>query len=126
MMLLAQPIEHGPLRIFTPREAPATVVLDGVIRDPDPASWFCPVIDQIHRRAVEDKPSVVTIDLRQLEHANAAAWKCFVYWVKLMADASYKLRILSDERHKWQQVGMSALRVFGGERLEIKIVRGAR
>ncbi len=123
MMLVPQRIERGPLSIYTPNDKPDRVVLEGVIRDPDPAAWFCPLVDQIHQRALESQTEEVTLDMRKLEHANAAAWKCFVYWVRLMSGATYKLRILSDDKHRWQQVGMSALRIFGGDRLEITIRR---
>lgn len=121
MTLLPRPIVRSALRVVSP--GAATLVLEGVFREPNAEEWFCPLVDDVHRRAVtEDYPEVV-LDLSNLEYANASAWKCFVYWLrKLRADerAHYNLRIRTNQRHRWQRIGMPSLIVFGQDRLIIE------
>jgi hypothetical protein len=114
------------LRLFAAPGSDNVVVLEGVLREADPAMWLLPLIDDIHARATRDRLQLVVFDLRTLTYANAAAWKCIVYWVRRLkdvSDAPYRLCILGDEKHRWQQVGMSTLRVFGEERLDIVMYR---
>jgi hypothetical protein len=125
--LLVERLERGPLRVFSSDQTPNGLVMEGVLREPDPAAWLCPLIDSVHTRAARDGLAEVVLDLRALEYANAAAWKCIVYWVRLLGDGSkYRLRILTDQKHRWQQVGMTALRVFAQQRLEITEYRAGR
>ncbi|HZS40075.1 MAG TPA: hypothetical protein VFF06_24765 [Polyangia bacterium] len=126
MKLLFAPIERGPLRVFARAGSHNVVAFEGVLREQDPAAWLCPLIDTIHARATDEHFKEVVLDLRRLEYANAAAWKCIVYWVQLLKDggeSSYHLRIYSDDKHRWQHIGMTALRVFGQSRLEITVYR---
>jgi hypothetical protein len=105
------------------------VVLEGLMREVDPASWFVPLIDDVHNKLVAGRVTNVVLDIRKLTYANAAGWKCFVYWMKKMQQDShvgYRMCILCEESYGWQQVGMSALRIFGGERLVIKVYNGER
>jgi hypothetical protein len=126
---LVEPFARGPLRVAAPKDSYNVVALEGVLREQDPAAWLCPLIDEIHARATRERFKEVVLDLRPLEYANAAAWKCIVYWVRLLketSDSPYRLRIYADDKHRWQQVGMSALRVFGQDRLEIITYREGR
>jgi hypothetical protein len=125
-MLRIDRLERGPLRLFTPPGTSNVIMIEGVLRELDPAQWLTPLIDDIHKQATRARSSEVVLDLRGLAYANAAAWKCIVYWVRLLkeaTDAPYRLCILAEEKHRWQQVGMTALRVFGEERLEIVMYR---
>jgi hypothetical protein len=118
--------QRGPLSLYSPVGSDNVVVLEGVLREQDPAMWLGPIIDDIHRCATREGLRQVVLDLRGLTYANAAAWKCIVYWVRLLkepSDKPYKLSILADEKHRWQQVGMTTLRVFSEERLEIVMYR---
>jgi hypothetical protein len=122
--LLHKAVQRGPLQIAS--TAGGAVVFKGVIREPDPASWFGPLIDELHASAVRLELATVEVDLRALEYANAAAWKFFVYWLRRIADdhARYELHFLCEAAYRWQEVGMSTLRVFGGERVRVTTYRG--
>ena len=124
--LLHKTIERGPLQISTSPTSGSTLVFKGVMREPDPAAWLCPLIDEVHAAAVRQELNVVKADLRTLEYANAAAWKGFVYWVKRITDekANYRLHFLCEEGYRWQEVAMSALRVFGGDSVQVTTTRG--
>ena len=105
------------------------VAFAGLMREAHPDTWFVPLINEAHGRAVNDRLREVVLDIRQLSYANAAAWKCLVYWLKRMhqdSRAGYQLRILCEQAHSWQHVGMPALRVFGGERLVIDVYDGGK
>lgn len=105
------------------------VVIEGIMREIDPASWFQPLIDDVHGKLIAGRINNLVVDIRKLSYANAAGWKCFVYWLKKMQEderAAYRMCILCEETLGWQQVGMSALRVFGGERLLLKVYNGDR
>jgi hypothetical protein len=107
----------------------AGVAFEGLMREPHPDAWFVPLIDEAHAKAVAEQLREVVLDIRRLSYANAAAWKCLVYWVKKMQQdrrACYRLRVLCEEAHSWQHVGMPALRVFGGERLVIELYANGR
>lgn len=121
MKLLHEPVVRGPLRVFSPRGVPDTVALAGVLREPDPESWLRPLMDDLHARANADGIATLTLDLRELQYANAAAWRCIVYWIRLVREPScrYRLRILGADKHTWQKVGMASLTVFTSERLEV-------
>jgi len=106
-----------------------SVVFEGLMREPHPDTWFVPLINEAHTHAVSDRLREVVLDIRNLSYANAAAWKCLVYWLKRMhqdSRASYRLRILCEQAHSWQHVGMPALRVFGGDRLVIEVFDGGK
>jgi len=124
--LLQKNVERGALKIALNTDG--AVSFTGVIREADPAAWFVPLIDDLHAAAMRQKVGLVEVDLRALQYANAAAWKCFVLWLKRMADdkAPYRIHFLCEEAHRWQQVGMSTLKVFGGERVEVTTFRGER
>jgi hypothetical protein len=114
---------------ITATAAEYCVAFEGLMREPHPDTWFLPLINEAHGHAVNDRLREVVLDIRQLSYANAAAWKCLVYWLKRMhqdSRAGYRLRILCEQAHSWQHVGMPALRVFGGERLVIEVYAGAQ
>ena len=123
MRLLQKAVQRGALQV-TP--SPDGAAFKGVIREADPESWLGPLVDELHGAALRTQVETLEVDLRELEYANAAAWKCFVYWLKRMADdsAQYHLHFLCNESHRWQQVGMSTLRVFGGDRVQVTYERG--
>jgi hypothetical protein len=118
MRLLQKSVQRGALQV-TPSLSGAA--FKGVIREADPESWLGPLVDELHGAALSARVETVEVDLRELQYANAAAWKCFVYWLKRMTDdnAQYRLHFLCDDAHRWQQVGMSTLRVFGGDRVQV-------
>jgi hypothetical protein len=100
------------------------VTFEGVMREANPSEWFMPLIDSVHSKAVARGVLEVALDIRRVEYANAAAWKCLVYWLRAMREdpqARYCLCIRCDEAHQWQQIGMPALRAFGGHRLIVEI-----
>jgi hypothetical protein len=104
------------------------VALRGVLREPEVGAWLGPLFRKVHDAAVAAQVARVALDLRDLEYGNAAVWKCLVFWLKLAredAQARYKLVILTARKHRWQEIGMSALRVFGGDRLEVSVEDGA-
>jgi hypothetical protein len=103
------------------------IVLEGTLREPNPGEWLMPLIDELHQQSIVQRVSELVLDLRRLSYANAAGWKCLVYWIKKMNQdrrARYRLSILCSHEHQWQAVGMPALRVFGGDRLVIKFFDG--
>jgi hypothetical protein len=115
------------VRVIVNADGNNILALEGLMREERPDGWFLPLIDELHERAVAFGLSEIVLDLRRLAYANAAAWKCLVYWLKKMHQDSrsrYQLRILCDEAHHWQQVGMPALRIFGGARLRTTLYRG--
>ncbi len=99
------------------------VKIEGVLRDPDIQTWLTPIIESVHKSAVELALSEVVLDIQKLEYANAAAWRCFVQWLHFIhrdPNAKYRLRILSQPAYQWQMVGMTTLRIFGKEHLVIE------
>jgi hypothetical protein len=96
------------------------VRISGVLREMDTDQWLSPLFSEVHAQAVEAELPEVVLDLRNLSYANASLWKCIVGWLKLLrhdARGAYSLRVRSDPRHRWQQLGLPALGVFGAERL---------
>lgn len=88
----------------------------GVIREADVGAWLMPLVEEVHGVAIEHALDEVVIDLRGLEYANAALWRCFVQWVKKLRQASgpsYVLRLITDPAHAWQAVGVPALKIIG-------------
>ncbi|HEX4459016.1 MAG TPA: hypothetical protein VIA18_13660 [Polyangia bacterium] len=115
------------VRVEVGASAENIVVLSGLMREVDPGSWFLPLIDEVHGKLVAARVSNIVVDIRKLTYSNAAGWKCFVYWMKKMQEderATYRMCILCEETLGWQQVGMSALRIFGGDRLLLKVYNG--
>jgi hypothetical protein len=100
--------------------ASQTVRISGVLREMQTDEWLSPLLNDVHEQAVAAGLPEVVLDLRDLSYANAALWKCIVDWLKLLrrdTRGSYSLRVRSDPRHRWQQLGLPALGVFGAERL---------
>ncbi len=98
------------------------VRLEGVFRETDVGDWLEPLIADVHFQAAREGLREVVLDITQLEYANAAFWTSLVSWIKRMradADTSYTLRIKTEPKHRWQQIGMPMLRIFGAERLEV-------
>jgi hypothetical protein len=124
----ALPSTRPQVRI-TDAERELIIAFEGLMREPHPDTWFVPLIDEVHGKAVAEQLRELVLDIRRLSYANAAAWKCLVYWVKKMQQdrrAYYRLRVLCEEAHSWQHVGMPALRVFGGDRLVIDVYANGR
>jgi hypothetical protein len=120
MMLTSRRIDHSTMHITV---SGRVVRMAGVMREAEVSSWFNPIIDELHEEAVRARVPEVVLDLRALEYANAALWKCLVVWLKKARDErdpGYSVRILTEPSYQWQQVGMSALRVFGGDRLVVE------
>jgi hypothetical protein len=92
-----------------------TVRMVGVMREANIATWLLPLIDEIHTTATEARFEEVVLDIRPLEYANAALWRCLVHWVKRVChegSSTYKLRIVSDPKRYWQQIGVPTLCAF--------------
>lgn len=122
-------LERGSARVFVNKGDGAGVRIEGVLREENVAAWFHPLIEDVHRAAVEAGLAEVVLDIRGLEYANASVWSCLVQWLRLLrqdARARYTLRVLSEPTYRWQNVGMSALRVFGADRLVVESARGRR
>jgi hypothetical protein len=99
------------------------MTMEGVVRDEDVASSVTPLIEEMHRHAVDKSLREVVLDLRRLEYANAAFWKCIVVWLKRIRQdqtARYNLRLVASPEHSWQRIGVPALRVFGADRLVVE------
>jgi hypothetical protein len=108
------------------RVSDSALIFRGVLRDADVGKWLQPIIDRVHADALLRGTNEITVDICDVEYANASAWKCFVYWLRLLSDdknASYRLRLVCDKRRHWQNVGVPFLRVFGSERLSL-IMKG--
>ena len=99
-----------------------TLTISGILREPEVGSWLIPLVEEMHQSAVEEALEELVLDLRNLEYGNASIWKCLVHWLKLAREdprARYRLRVRSSAGRRWQEIGMSALRVFGGDRLVV-------
>jgi hypothetical protein len=122
MKLLDRDTERPNLRIVAVDDN--ALAFRGVLRDADVHVWLSALVDEIHERAVGRKLAEVIVDLRELEYANAAAWRCFIYWLrKLDAESrqKYKLRIRGNPAQSWQSLGIRALVPFSRERLVIEL-----
>ncbi len=121
MSLIDQLRPHPTCTLVT---AGNVVKLAGVLRDADVGVWLRPVIQEVHRNAMARALEQVIVDIRQVEYANASAWKCFVYWLRLLEDedgAAYTLKLLCDESRRWQSSGVPFLSVFSQNRLSIEM-----
>lgn len=122
MKLLEHSIERPNLHIVAVDDN--ALVFRGVLREADIHVWLSTLVDEVHERAVVRRLPEVIVDLRQLEYANAAAWKCFVYWIQKLDGESrgkYTLRIRGNAGHSWQGVGIRALLPFSPERLVVEL-----
>jgi hypothetical protein len=129
LRLISEPIRRQSIFIG-PANADDGLILQGTLREGEgEACWLRPLIEELHRRAVERDLAQIVVDIREVEYANAAAWKCFVHWLRLAREdqaARYSLRIVANHQRKWQQLGLPALRAFGGAHLEIQVFDGDR
>ena len=127
MSLISQPILRPSVRIG-PAEMQGGLVLEGTLREGEgEGSWLKPLVDDLHRRAIARDVAEVVLDIRRVDYANAAAWKCFVHWLRLAREdpsARYTVKILASATQRWQQLGLPALRAFGGTHLEVHIYDG--
>jgi hypothetical protein len=125
--LISQPVVRSSCRIQSSPDRSNLVVLEGTLREPDQGGWFRDLVVDLHARALRGGFAEVVLDLRAVEYANPAVWKSLVSWFRLLRDdprATYTIRILCDQDHRWQQVGVPALRVFGHDRLVLEVYRG--
>ncbi|HEV8320331.1 MAG TPA: hypothetical protein VG389_01860 [Myxococcota bacterium] len=123
MNLPPRELRHGSITIRIGAQGGHAVAFEGVLREQDDGAWLRGVVAEVHHAAVTQRMQELMVDLRALEYCNATAWKCFVEWVRVLRhdpEAHYLLRVVSNPEHRWQAVGMSALRVFGGDRLVIE------
>jgi hypothetical protein len=106
---------HGSARVFLWTGARHNVVrMEGIIREENVGDWLAPLIDEMHGTADRARMEEVTLDIRRLEYANAAFWRCLVQWLKRIREDTngYDLRITSDPNRAWQHLGVPILRVF--------------
>lgn len=99
------------------------VTIEGIMREPDAEAWLCPLLLQVHQAAVERRVGEVVLDLRRLGYANAALWKCLVYWLRLMRHehvARYGMRVLTKPGCRWQRVGAEALGKLSADRFIVE------
>ena len=127
MKLLSHPIQRASVRIAA-SELDGGLALEGTLREAEgPGAWLKPLVEDLHRRAVERDLAQVVLDIRGVDYANAAAWKCFVHWLRLAREdpaARYSVCIMASQSQRWQQLGMPALRAFGGHHLEVHLYDG--
>jgi hypothetical protein len=101
--------------------------MEGVIREANVDQWLKPLFEEIHEAAVRLKLRELVLDIRPLEYANAAVWRCLVQWIKQMRQLlqAYRLIIVTDPKRSWQKVGAPALRAFSldGNGIERLIVQ---
>lgn len=96
------------------------VVVVGAVREAGSGVWLDPILEAVHREAIERDLTEVVLDIRALEYASSGMWQSVVNWMRRLREdrrARYNVRVLSDPTHRWQTVGMSSLRVFGADRL---------
>ncbi len=118
-------LRRGSARIDAWSEGTNVVRMQGVMREENVGAWLLPMVSEIHKAALREGFGEVVLDIRVLEYANAALWRCLVHWVKLVCQEQrkvYKLRVLCDCTRSWQQIGVPSLRPFsldasGDERL---------
>lgn len=120
MTLPAQDIHRDNVRVIVADEGPNVVLLTGVLRQVDDRDWLAQLIGEWHEAAVAAECPEIVLDLRELEYANSAVWKCLTNWVRLIhrdQRAVYCLRIRARAGAHWQQLGLSALQLVGGPRV---------
>ncbi len=115
---------RGTARVDAWSHGSNVVRMQGVMREENVGVWLLPMVSEIHNAALREGLREVVLDIRVLEYANAALWRCLVHWVKLVRQErrAYKLRVLCDSTRSWQQIGVPSLRTFclgagGDERL---------
>ena len=125
MSLRGKVVKRGSARIEVWLHNSNLIRIEGVMREMGVGDWMLPLIDEIHTTARVERLAEVVLDIRDLEYANAAVWRCLVHWVKRVRqqdDAAYKLRVVSNPGCSWQRIGVPSLRAFsmdgsGAERL---------
>jgi len=113
--LQARVVERGSARIALWVQESNLIRIQGVIREAHVSSWMLPLIEEIHTAARSECLTEVVLDLRALDYANAAVWRCLVHWVKRVRQqeaAAYKLRVVSNQDCAWQRIGIPSLRAF--------------
>ena len=118
--------ERGGARIQVGEEGDI-IRISGVLRDADAESWVWPIFESVHRAACSSGAAEVVLDLRGLEYANAAAWRCIVLWLRRLhvdASARYCLCIRSQPSYQWQRVAIPSLLIFGKDRLRVQQAGG--
>lgn len=118
--------ERGGAHILVAEEG-TTIRISGVLRDADAESWIWPIFESVHRTACSRGATEVVLDLRSLEYANAAAWRCIVLWLRRLhvdESARYSLCIKSQPAFQWQRVAISSLLIFGKDRLMVQPAGG--
>jgi hypothetical protein len=115
-------VVRGAVQVRIWEQGHNIVALVGVISEPDVARWLQPLLEDIHQAALVRGLDEVILDIRNLEYANAALWKCLVVWLKRIREPReriYGLRLRANDQHRWQQIGVPTLRIFGADRLRV-------
>ena len=128
MTLEARVVKQGAARVDVWLNGSSLVRIRGVMRELKVSSWLLPLIDEIHATARAQHLAEVVLDIRALEYANAALWRCLVHWVKRVrqqVEEPYRLRIVSNPGCSWQRIGVPSLRPFsvddsGAERIVLE------
>ena len=97
--------------------------LSGILRDANVQSWLFPLLEQVHREALESTLAEVVLDVRDLTYASADGWRSLMLWLRLIRDTpggGFKLRLLTNLSHQWQLVGIPTLVIFGGHHLIVE------
>lgn len=118
--------ERGGAHIQVAQEG-TSIRISGVLRDADAESWIWPIFESVHRAACSNRVTEVVLDLRHLEYANAAAWRCIVLWLRRLhvdESALYSLCIKSQPAFQWQRVAIPSLLIFGKDRLLVQPAGG--
>jgi hypothetical protein len=115
-------IARGKVRLAIGVDGGNLVRIEGTLSDEDSASWLNLVLAQVHEMTLEASLDEVVVDLRRVEHASAALWKCLLGWLRRVRESpeiQYRLR-LRLRQGSWQETGAAALAGVGAEQLVVE------
>jgi hypothetical protein len=97
-------------------EAPGNGVLlrfKGTIEQANPGEFLDPLLDQVHRRAIDRPGALVTADFTQLGFLNSSGIKSLIKWVMkqmyLPDGGRYGIRFLYSSQVTWQATSLRAI-----------------
>ena len=120
MSLPRQTITVDGATIDVGRLGTHVVIMSGVLRERGDGAWLDGLVREWHQAAVKHEMPEVVLDLRELTYANSAVFKCLASWIRMLHSdpkALYSLRILYDQRQRWQDIGLKALSYLGAQRV---------
>lgn len=82
------------------------------------------VVGALHRAALEQRVSLVSVDFIKLEFMSSSCFKCLVTWIsditELSAEVQYKVRFLSSTEQLWQRRSLHVLQTFATDLVSIE------